>query len=491
VEKIKILTVVGARPQFIKAAAISREIRRSFRGRLHEVILHTGQHYDENMSEVFFNQLEIPAPDYNLNVGSASHGEQTALMIKGIEDVIIKEKPDVVILYGDTNSTLAGAVAASKLHIPVAHIEAGLRSFNKSMPEEINRIVCDHVSTWLFVPTIAGINNLEREGFDVSHILSRYNNGETTESNERNDPREDTGKCSKMNAGQYSKMNTGQYSKMSIGQNAGDSHYHCTIDNPGVYHTGDIMYDNSLFFSGLADRLYPVDKLLREKVGFVPERFVLATIHRDSNTDDRERINSIFRALADIAEDGVKEGVTVIVPLHPRTSKILKGMLEPDLYSRLKVNIGNEGNIGNVSRLDKGDNFGNEGKGGNIGNEGKGNMGDVSKVGNRVILLEPLSFMEMISLEKAAEIIITDSGGVQKEAFFFRKPSLILRPQTEWVEIVECGAALLTDASYQRITEGYRDLSAKALAGELKFPALFGDGRAAASILEIISASLG
>lgn len=427
--KIKILTIVGARPQIIKAAAISREIRRNFSGRLHEVILHTGQHYDANMSKVFFNQLEIPAPDYNLNVGSASHGEQTALMIKGIEDVILKEKPDAVILYGDTNSTLAGAVAASKLHVPVAHIEAGLRSFNKSMPEEINRIVCDHVSTWLFVPTLAGIQNLEKEGFDISQKPSRINSGK---------------------------------------------HYrHYTIDNPGVFHTGDVMYDNSLFFSGLADKLFPLEKLLKERAGFVPERFVLATIHRDSNTDDRVRINSIFRALADIAE-----GVTVIVPLHPRTSKILESVLEPELYDRLTGRSYN-----GVKDKKKGND--------DADKEGKCDAKVVADHPCRVILLEPVSFLEMISLEKAAGMIITDSGGVQKEAFFFRKPSVILRPQTEWVEIVECGAAVLADADYDRIIAGFTGLSSKNHRGELQFPSLFGDGKAAEAILEIISAGLG
>src|ERR1035437_4263235 len=197
---IKILTIIGARPQIIKAAALSRAIRESFSNKIHEVLLHTGQHYDQNMSEVFFEQLGIPRPDYNLNVGSGSHGKQTATMISGIEEVLIKEKPDYMVVYGDTNSTLAGAIAASKIHIPIAHIEAGLRSFNKSMPEEINRIMCDHVSTLLFSPTKSGYDNLLKEGFK-----------------ENNQP---------------------PYS----------------FDNPKIYHCGDVMYDNSLYFGASAEQ---------------------------------------------------------------------------------------------------------------------------------------------------------------------------------------------------------------------------------------------
>lgn len=416
-KKLKILTVVGARPQIIKAAAISRAIKSSFFGKISEKILHTGQHYDANMSEVFFSELGIPAPDFNLNVGSGTHGSQTALMISGIEKILIAEKPDLLILFGDTNSTLAGAVAASKLHVPVAHIEAGLRSFNKSMPEEINRIMCDHASTWLFVPTIAGLTNLEREGFDVddSRIAQK-------------------------------KVN---------------------IDNPGVYHTGDIMYDNSLFFSDVADEKAPLSGILRKvfKDGFrnlsAADRagewhlkrgeYVLATIHRDNNTDNPERLNDIFRALADIAE-----GVTVVVPLHPRTEKMLEKVLDPMLYERV---------VRLRERIDSGDFL-------------SGALSD----NPGILLLPPASFFEMISLEKGARMVITDSGGVQKEAFFFNKPCLILRHETEWVEIVECGAARLVDADYDSIIDGYSDFLNKSVI----YPEIFGDGRAAEKILGII-----
>ncbi|MFA6334602.1 MAG: UDP-N-acetylglucosamine 2-epimerase (non-hydrolyzing) [Bacteroidales bacterium] len=384
--RFTLLTVVGARPQIIKAAAISRAIKNHFSDSVREIILHTGQHYDSNMSKVFFDELDVPKPDYNLNVGSASHGVQTAQMIKGIEEVLIKENPGAVILYGDTNSTLAGAVAASKLHIPIAHIEAGLRSFNKSMPEEINRIMCDHSSTLLFTPTVTGMNNLAREGFPVSH-------------------------------GDASCVNQ-----------------HFSIDHPGVFHTGDVMYDNSLYFADIAGRVAPLDKFARP--GLKPGGFILATIHRDSNTDDSMRLNGIFRALVDIAE---QRCIDVVIPLHPRTLKMLKQNLEAVLYKRII---------------------------------------DSSRIG----LTPPASFFEMISLEKGAQIIITDSGGVQKEAFFFRKPSLILRPQTEWVEIVDCGSALLVDADYQKIVSGYDSL----LGRELQFPSVFGDGHASEAILKIL-----
>ncbi|OFY38493.1 MAG: UDP-N-acetylglucosamine 2-epimerase [Bacteroidetes bacterium GWF2_40_14] len=391
----RILTIVGARPQIIKAAALSRAIRNhcecvdadKCEKSVREIILHTGQHYDANMSDIFFDELGVPKPDYNLNVGSGSHGVQTAAMISGIEEVLLKEKPDAVVLYGDTNSTLAGAVAASKLHIPVAHIEAGLRSFNKAMPEEINRIMCDHSSTFLFTPTVAGMKNLAREGFDMDA--------------------------------------KGPYS----------------IDNPGVFHTGDVMFDNSLFFAEVAHSVAPLNEVFSsdEKYSHItlePGKFILATIHRNNNTDDSERLSNIFRALVDIAEN---KGIVVVLPLHPRTSKMLKQSLSVELYDRVTNSP-------------------------------------------EIVLTSPVSFFEMITLEKGAKMIITDSGGVQKEAFFFRKPSLILRPQTEWVEIVECGSALLVDADYDKIILGYDSL----LGRQLHFPSIFGDGHASEAILDII-----
>ena len=375
-----ILTIVGARPQIIKAAAISRAIRNGFSGTIREVILHTGQHYDQNMSEIFFSELEIPRPNYNLNVGSGSHGVQTAKMIRGIEEILLNEAPSAVIVYGDTNSTLAGAVAAAKLHIPVIHIEAGLRSFNKSMPEEINRIMCDHSSTLLFSPTLAGIGNLVREGFKL------------------------------------------------------DSEEPYTIDNPGVFHSGDVMYDNSLFFAELAAEQAPLSAYGKGRLDLTPGSYVLATIHRDNNTDNSSRLNNIFRALLDISE---KKGVDIVLPLHPRTAKMLNHNLETGLYRRLLAS-------------------------------------------NMVAIMPPASFLEMITLEKNAVMIMTDSGGVQKEAFFFRKPALIFRPETEWVEIVQSGSAKLVDADYELICKGYEEL----LESERSYPPIFGDGRAADSIMQ-------
>ncbi len=395
------LTIVGARPQIIKAAAFSRAIRNHCKcidankceKQVREIILHTGQHYDTNMSDIFFDELGVPKPDYNLNVGSGSHGVQTAAMISGIEEVLIKEKPDMVVLYGDTNSTLAGAVAASKLHIPVAHIEAGLRSFNKSMPEEINRIMCDHASTFLFTPTVAGMKNLAHEGFNVHEGFDMVAKGPFD------------------------------------------------IDNPGVFHTGDVMFDNSLFFAEVAHSVAPLNEIFTsdEKYSHIklePGKFILATIHRDSNTDNSERLSNIFRALADIADN---KNIIIVVPLHPRTSKMLKQSLSAELYDRITNS-------------------------------------------SRVCLTSPVSFFEMITLEKGAKMVVTDSGGVQKEAFFFRKPSLILRHQTEWVEIVECGSALLVDADYEKIVSGYDTL----LGRELHFPSIFGDGHASETILNIM-----
>ena len=259
--QLKILTIIGARPQIIKSAALSRAIRSKFSDKLQEVIVHTGQHYDDNMSDVFFTELEISKPNYNLNVGSGSHGKQTAMMIGGIEEIILIEKPNCVVVYGDTNSTLAGALAASKIHIPVVHIEAGLRSYNKSMPEEINRIMCDHVSTLLFTPTKAGFNNLIKEGFN------------------------------------------------------GNSEPPYSIDNPKVFHCGDIMFDNSLYFSSVANK---TTTILTEN-DLEADKYILATIHRNNNTDDAVRLNSLFNAINKIAKENK---IKVVIPLHPRTAKL-------------------------------------------------------------------------------------------------------------------------------------------------------------------------
>lgn len=380
---IKLVSIIGARPQIIKAAALNREIQKNFSDKISGYIVHTGQHYDENMSSVFFDELMIPSPDINLNVGSGSHGNQTALMIKGIEEVLIKQKPDFLIVYGDTNSTLAGAIAASKIHIPVIHIEAGLRSFNKTMPEEINRIMCDHVSTLLFSPTKTGCDNLFREGF------------------------------------------------------ASDTKPPFTIDNPHVFHCGDIMYDNSLFFSMIADKKSKIIKKLK----LTPDEYVLVTIHRDNNTDNPERLNSIFEALNEIS---IAEKKTFVLPLHPRTAKLLQTNLDDNLYKSI--------------------------------------------VNNPFLkILPPVSFLDMIVLEKNSKLIITDSGGVQKESYFFKKPCIILRPQTEWKEIVENGTAIIADADRNKILDAFSYFTKTT---DLKYPSIFGDGNAAGFICKEITKGL-
>ena len=374
---MKIVTIIGARPQIIKAAALSRAIKEHYADRIREIIVHTGQHYDDNMSQVFFDELGIPHPDYNLHVGSASHGVQTAKMIEGIEQILLDEKPDAIVLYGDTNSTLAGAVAASKIHVPVVHIEAGLRSFNKAMPEEINRIVCDHCSTLLFSPTQAGVDNLQHEGFPVDNV-SPY-----------------------------------------------------SIDNPKVYHCGDIMYDNSLHFSSIADQKVN----LLKQLGLDGKPYVLATLHRDSNTDHKERLNQIMDALIALSHE-----ISIVLPMHPRTRKMVEQLIDDDKLHRLFHS-------------------------------------------SNIIITEPVSFLEMIQLEKHAKLVLTDSGGVQKESYFFQKPCVILRSETEWVEIVETGAATLADADTDKILEASRRYLMQPPAN---FPAIFGDGHAAKFMLEKI-----
>jgi UDP-GlcNAc3NAcA epimerase len=377
---IKILNIVGARPQIIKASAISRAIRRHFSKEITEILVHTGQHYDKEMSEIFFDELEIHKPDYNLGVGSAGHGRQTSMMITGIEEVLLIEKPDCVVLYGDTNSTLAGALAASKLHFPVVHIEAGLRSFNKRMPEELNRIMSDHSSTLLFAPTNAAFKNLMTEGF-------RPENGPPY-----------------------------------------------TIDNPKIYFTGDIMYDNTLFFADLAEKKKA--KLL-EQLSLERDNFILVTIHRDTNTDDFERLRKILITLKSLAE---QKKITLVMPFHPRTIISLKTNL-PSLFSELSL-----------CRYIK--------------------------------IIPPASFLEMILLEKNCRMIVTDSGGVQKESHFFKKPCLVLRRETEWIELVNNGTAKLVDADPERINTEFMKLIDSQSA--LEYPGFYGDGKTAEFILKEI-----
>ncbi len=370
--KKKIITIIGARPQIIKSSALSRAIRLSFSTKIEEVIVHTGQHYDENMSSVFFDEMEIPKPNYNLNVGSGSHGLQTAKMLEGLEKIYQEENPDAVVIYGDTNSTLAGAIAAAKIHIPIVHIEAGLRSFNKSMPEEINRITADHMSTLLFSPTKSGIANLLKEGFSKEIKPT------------------------------------------------------ATIDTPNVYLCGDIMYDNTLYFSDFSAKK---SNIINE-LNLTTNKYVLCTIHRDSNTDQAQNINSIFEALTEIQKNS---GLKIVLPLHPRTKAKMAELLDKDLKEKIDSN-------------------------------------------SEIIILPPTGFLDIIALESNARIIITDSGGLQKEAYFVQKPCVILREQTEWIEIVENGNAVLAGANYEKIISAFDELMTK---NKFTFPPFYGNGNAA------------
>jgi len=376
---MKILTIIGARPQFIKAAAISRRIQAGYQNSINEILVNTGQHYDPGMSDVFFEEMGIPVPLYNLEIGSGNHGSQTGGMLKALEEVLIKEKPDGIIVYGDTNSTIAAALAASKLMIPVIHIEAGLRSFNKSMPEEINRISTDHVSTLLFSPTSSGIKNLKNEGLVHSQ---------------------------------------------------GEPY---TIDNPGIFHCGDIMYDNTVFFRNKGEDIVHV----LDKYNIPDKEYILGTIHRPQNTDSDERLEQILKAFIKIVDSS---DVNVILPLHPRTTDKLKTFKNLSLLNELKAS-------------------------------------------ERIYLIPPVSFLEMIRLEDNSRAILTDSGGVQKEAWFLKKPVVILRAETEWVEITESGNGRLTDASTNDIVSAVQYYLGNP---PQEFPAIYGDGNAADSILKIL-----
>ncbi|PKN40442.1 MAG: UDP-N-acetylglucosamine 2-epimerase (non-hydrolyzing) [Deltaproteobacteria bacterium HGW-Deltaproteobacteria-18] len=356
---MKILTVVGARPQFIKASAVSRAIlsEKAQGANLHEVIVHTGQHFDANMSKVFFEELSIPEPDYHLGIASLGHGAMTGRMLEAIESVLFEEKPDIMLVYGDTNSTLAGALAAAKLHLPVAHVEAGLRSFNKRMPEEVNRILTDHVSNLLFCPTQTAVNNLGNEGI-----------------------------------------------------------------RSGVHLVGDVMNDVTLHYRELAAKRNCLDKW-----GVTEKGYALCTVHRAENTDDAMRLQGILTALREIAEE-----VPVLLPLHPRTRKIIEAMGQPEALRGLTV-------------------------------------------------LEPLSYLEMLRLEMSARVILTDSGGVQKEAFLHRVPCITLRDETEWVETVEMRRNVLTGANREAIINAWIEHQSSKL--EKKF---FITGKTAYNIVKII-----
>ncbi len=375
---LRILTIIGARPQFIKASAISRAIRTNYSNQIHEIIIHTGQHYDKKMSNVFFEELELPREKYNLNIGSGSHAEQTAKMMIEIEKIVFKENPNVILLYGDTNSTLAACLVGIKIQIPIIHVEAGVRSYNKKFPEEVNRLICDHMSSLLFVPSDAGIDSLKKEGITI-----------------QSEPK-----------------------------------YPINADNPMVFRCGDIMYDNTLFF---LDKVEQKEKDLYEKYSFDKNDFILATMHRPSNVDKTNTLKSILTGFNAIIKEHNK---SIILPLHPRTKKNLNQTPE------LKKLISN----------------------------------------NKLHIISPISFLEMLILEKSADLIITDSGGVQKEAYFLKKPCLIMLEETPWPELIESKNALLVGSDSKKIIEGaYHFFVEKK---DLNFAPLYGDGRASEYICE-------
>lgn len=348
---MKILTILGARPQFIKAGSIGREISKY--GYIKEIIVHTGQHYDANMSDIFFEEMKISKPDYFLGIGGKSHGAMTGQMIEKIEEVALKEKPDWVLVFGDTDSTLAGAITASKLGIKLAHIEAGLRSFNMKMPEEINRILTDRISNILFCPTNAAIDNLKNEGFN---------------------------------------------------------NFNCKIIK-----SGDVMQDGAIFYKKLS---------IKPKLDMQNE-FILCTIHRAENTDNEERLKNIFGALNIISKD-----IQVILPLHPRTKKIL---------ANLNLDISN------------------------------------------LTIIEPVGYLQMVWLIDNSKLIMTDSGGLQKEAYFFKKPCITLRDETEWIELIECGANTLAGANKDTILSVYNNLNFNEICFSNN---LYGDGNASENIVK-------
>jgi UDP-GlcNAc3NAcA epimerase len=369
-KNIRLITIVGARPQFVKAAVVTSAIKahnqQKHVRRLEEVLVHTGQHYDLDMSQVFFNQLDIPAPHYHLGVGSGPHGEQTAKMMVGIEGVLLKGPPDLVIVYGDTNSTLAGALTAAKLNIPIAHVEAGLRSFNRGMPEELNRIITDRLSVLLFCPTATSVSNLKNEGI-----------------------------------------------------------------HQGAHQVGDVMLDAFLAYKKAALQSSPVLSAHDLK----DRSYFLATVHRQENTDDPARLTAIFSAFSKLAS----ADCPFIVPLHPRTRKSL---LKTEF--RLKLN-------------------------------------------QHIKLIPPQNYLDMIALISQAKTILTDSGGVQREAYFARVPCVTVRDETEWTETVESGWNILAGTQTEGIIRAVKSLDSVKLPAP---PPYFGDGQASRRIVELLSSQV-
>ncbi len=361
---MKIVTVVGARPQFIKAAALSRVLR--LQNSVQEVLVHTGQHFDANMSAVFFKQMEIPKPDYNLRIAGLNHGAMTGRMLEGVEEVVLREKPDRVLVYGDTNSTLAAALAAAKLHVPVAHVEAGLRSFNMMMPEEINRILTDRLSDKLFCPTDTAVNNLQKEGF------------------------------------------------------AG-------FDQVEIVKSGDVMQDAALYY---AAKKQPAQ--IAGVAVSLDEPFALVTLHRAENTDDPQRLEDIFMALSEMSRE-----LPLVMPIHPRTRKKL-------------------------------DSAGLDVKASPFAHD-------------TFCLIEPVGYLEMIVLLQRCSLVLTDSGGLQKEAFFFKKPCITLRDETEWVELVESGFNMLVGSDKEKILHAVETMRDVVVIDD---DGMYGAGQAATCIVE-------
>ena len=351
---MKILTVVGARPQFIKAAAVSRTIARN--ERISEAIVHTGQHFDQNMSDVFFEQMDIPKPDFRLDVHGLNHGAMTGRMMEGIENIVLDYKPDALLVYGDTNSTLAGALVASKLHVPVVHVEAGLRSHNMRMPEEVNRILVDRVSSLLLCPTQTAVNNLIREGYESF--------------------------------------------------------------DASIHRVGDVMQDCAIYYG--ANMAWPLDQITPT------ENFVLVTIHRAENTNDKSRLDEIIAALNEISVDQ-----DVIFPVHPRTRALLTNYILSD----------------------------------------------------RIHLLEPVGYFEMLSLLQNSSSVMTDSGGLQKEAFFFQKPCVTLRDETEWTELIDAGFNMLAGATKDSILTSFAKMQSVEVSDDMQ---LYGGGSAATKVADAI-----
>jgi UDP-GlcNAc3NAcA epimerase len=394
---MKIATIIGARPQFIKAAAVSRAISEFNKSvitkssLINEVIVHSGQHYDRNMSDVFFEEMNIPRPDYFLDINGLSHGAMTGQMLEKIEEVLIKEEADIVMVYGDTNTTLAGALAAVKLHIPVAHVEAGLRSFNRQMPEEINRVLTDHVANWLFCPTKLAVRNLKAEGIGASSAVDK--------------PIDSS-------------------SQAGVSYPVPKTKHVSTKDLPiTVALVGDVMLDATMFYKKYACKAQFA----------LPENYILATLHRAENTDNPSRLKSIFNGLYKISKE-----LPIFLPLHPRTRKTLEAL---DLKMNRYTNI---------------------------------------------TIIDPVSYLEMIYMLDKCTMVMTDSGGLQKEAFFFEKPCITLRDETEWVELVDNGLNYLAGADTENIIMSFK----KALNAKLEFnKKLYGEGDAGSKIVNILSSN--